>query len=366
MKKVLVIVTTGFEPYGGLASVALNYYRSMDKSGLVIDFASTNKIDKQLEDELVSNNSKYYCLGDRKRHLFSYLSKLRKLLLKRKYDVIHVHGNSSTMYLELNVAKKNGISERIAQCHTTRSNYPLANKLLRNKFERSYTTAIAVSQQAGDWLFGAGNYVILNNAIDVNHYKFDASVRKKIRAELGIDDKFVIGNVGKLNPPKNQKYLLEVFAEVKKHRENAYLLIAGGGELEDQLKEQIKELKIEKDVTLLGMVDDTAPYLQAMDVFVFTSIFEGLGMALIEAQASGLEVLSSDVVPKETKVSKFINYIGLDKEPGIWASKVAEMNSNNRTENSNQAIESITKHGYNISTEAVKLRTIYVGEQGAK
>lgn len=359
MKKILIVITTDFVSYGGLTSVMMNYYNAMDKKNIQIDFASTNVVPKNLLSKLYVNNSRYFCLGNRKRSLLKYLFNLVKLLKKEKYDVIHVNGNSSTMAIELQTARFCGIKQRLAHGHTTRTNYPLIHKILTSIFRNSYTIGIAVSNQAGEWLFKKG-YKILNNAIDINHYKFDRQLREQFRNKYNLENKFVVGNVGKLNPPKNHSYLLRVFSEIKKVKDNAFLIIAGGGELEGQLKKEAYDLGISDFVLFLGMVEDTAPILQAMDVFVFTSVFEGLGMALIEAQASGLRCVCSDVVPKETKVTGLIQYLSLNESPVKWAEIISLIDFDNRTDVSEEAYKSITAAGYNINIEAYKLRKIYL------
>ena len=362
MKKILIVITTDFVSYGGLASVMMNYYNAMNKKDIQVDFASTNIAPKNLASELQVNNSSYFCLGNRKRNLLKYLFNLVKLLKKEQYDVIHVNGNSSTMAIELQTARFCGIKQRLAHGHTTRTDYPLIHKILTIIFRNSYTVGIAVSNKTGKWLFKKG-YRILNNAIDIKHYKFDGQLREQFRIKYNLENKFVVGNVGKLNPSKNHSYLLKVFSEIRKIRRNAFLVIAGGGELEGQLKKETYDLGISDFVLFLGMVEDAAPVLQAMDVFVFTSIFEGLGMALIEAQASGLRCVCSDIVPKETRVTGLIQYVSLRESPVKWAEIISLVDFDNRTNASEKAYKSITAAGYNIDIEAYKLRKIYLDKK---
>lgn len=360
MKKVLIIITTGFSPFGGLTSVMMNYYRAMDKKDLYIDIASTNEAEKSLLEELSNNGSQYYRLGDRKKNIFYYLMNLYRRIKQGRYDVVHVNGNSSTMMFELYIAKYCGVDCRIAHGHTTRSNYPKLHKLLEPMFKRSYTHGVAVSKEVGDWLFEDG-YRILNNAIDLEHYKFSKDLRNEFRKKYEIDgDTVVVGNVGKLNAPKNQSFLLRVFAAAKKQKENMILVVVGGGGLENELKELACRLDISDSVIFLGMVNDTREAMQGMDVFVFTSIFEGLGMALIEAQAAGLPCISSDTVPKETKVSDLIEYVSLLEEPEYWARLILGKMQMDRETVSEMVQEDIRRSGYDIKIEADKLRKLYL------
>lgn len=155
--------------------------------------------------------------GSRKYSPMHYMKKLATVLKMEKYDVIHVNGNSSTMAMELVTAKLVGVPSRIAHVHTTRSKYPYANVVLHPIFATSYTTALAVSKQAGDWLYGK-NYTLLNNAINTAKYKFNVDVREKMRKKYELTGKFVIGTVGKLNPPKNHIHLLQTFGRKKLHK----------------------------------------------------------------------------------------------------------------------------------------------------
>lgn len=359
MKKILIVITTAFVPYGGISTVVLNYYRAIDKKDIEIDIASTNMAPQILIDELKENSSRYFCLG-RRSNCIAYIRNLKRVL-KNGYDAIHVNGNSSTMILELLPAKMQKVPLRIAHVHTTKSNYPLLSSILRPLFAKTYNNAVAVSNDAGKWLFGDG-YTVLNNAINTEKYTFSMVAREKIRKELNIPNStFVVGNVGKLNYPKNHQYLVRVFAKVHNRLPDSKLLIVGGGELESQLRDQVKELKLEDAVIFTGMVNDASEYLQAFDFFAFPSRFEGLGLALIEAQASGLRCIISNKVPKEAIVSDNVQIIGIDEKEtqGEWAEYILDNALYNRETNSIGAMGSIRAHGYDISTEANKLRSIY-------
>lgn len=357
MTKILVIITTELVQYGGLASVMLNYYRSMNRKNFQIDFASTNEIDEELKTEFHFCNTKYYNLGKRK-NILRYIYNLMNVVRKEKYDIVHVNGNSSTMVLELLASKAGGVKRIIAHGHAARSSYPIIHKLLHPVFCCLYTDAIAVSKKTGDWLF-KDEYHILNNAIDTEKYSFNQELRKKIREEYNIQDKFVIGNVGKLNQDKNHIFLIQLFCEIKKEKDNAMLLLVGGGALEDELRRKVEDFGISDSVIFTGMLNDTSGVLQAMDVFVFPSKFEGFGMALVEAQAAGLMCVSSDSVPLETKVSKSVYYLSLNENKTNWIEKIINSNSLNRTKISEENCKSIAMAGYDIHCEAEKLRKIY-------
>ena len=358
MKKVLIVITTGFAPYGGLTTVMMNYFRNMDRSDLQVDFASTNEVDEESLTELHTHGARYFNLGDRKKNLPGYMFRLYKLIRREKYDVVHINGNSATMVFDLLPAYVCRIPVRIAHGHTTQSGYPIAHKVLSPLFKKMYTHGIVTSKAAGEWLYGE-HYIVLNNAIDVCHYAFSQEARARVRKDWGLEGKYVVGNVGKLNPPKNHTFLLDIFEQIRLQRSDAVLVIAGGGEIEEELRRKCKELGVEDSVIFLGMLDDTSDVLQAFDVFVFTSKFEGLGMALIEAQAAGLECICSDVVPIETKVSDHIRYLSLEESAAKWAEATLAIGQYDRASHAAAAAETIRQHGYDIHYEAEKLEKIY-------
>lgn len=359
MKKILIIITTGFANYGGLTSVMMNYYRAMNRNELQIDFASTNNPDSDSAYNYIKKyGSDYFCLGDRKKKLIVYLYKLDKILKQNQYDAVHVNGNSATMMFELLVCKSNHIPVRIAHGHTTRSDYPMMHQFLKFFLKRTYTHALAVSEKTGEWLFDK-NFIILNNAIEVEKYKYNDNVRNKLKESLGLNNSTVLGNVGKLYAAKNQKFLIDVFYYYHVIIPQSKLVLVGGGELEEDLKKQCEDRGLQSDVLFLGMRNDIQEIIQTFDVFVFPSLYEGLGLALIEAQASGLKCIASDAVPRETEVTSNVRYLSLDKSAKYWAQEISNIGSYDRHESSNIASKSIRSHGYDITQEVYKLENIY-------
>lgn len=355
--KVLIIITTAFVPTGGLTTVMMNYYRNMDKSNIIIDFASTNVAPTVLTDELKKNGGKYVQLPMRKR-IFKYYNTLKQIC--KQYDVIHVNGNSATSAIELLAAKMAGVSVRIAHNHNTNTEHPIIHRLLLPIFRHTYTIGLACSSDAGNWLFSEGNFEVLNNAIDVRKYMFDKAKRNKIRNEFNIpQETFVIGHVGKYNEQKNHHKIIEVFYEYAQLHNNAILLCVGYGPLKNIIESKIKELGITEKVILTGERIDVPELLCAMDFFIFPSLWEGLGLAVIEAQASGLPCLLSDQVPQDVYLSNHITSLPIKSENKVWVQKIESMTVYNREENSKQNAISITKGGYNISEQANKLLEIY-------
>lgn len=339
----------------------MNYYRNMNKSDLSVDFASTNALEEALLLELGKNGSEYYDLGQRNNAPLRYYTNLYKLLKRNRYDVIHVNGNSATMAMELMIAKLCGVEKRIAHGHNARTSHPVIHRLLGPALKSSYTDALCVSESSGKWLYGSG-YTVLNNAIDAEHYSFDPVARDRLRHELSISsDCVVVGTVGRLNHQKNTLKILSIFHKYHQTNANSKLLIVGGGELMASLQEAAKNMGIAEDMIFAGVQNDAAPFLQAMDVFLFASRFEGLGLAIIEAQASGLYCLIPDHLPTESRVTELIGLYNLNDDeagPADWLGRHAS--SDGREARSSAACVQIAACGYAIQDKANELRKIYI------
>lgn len=358
MLKILNVITTGFAFNGGLSTVALNYYKYLPQDSFSVDFASYNEIDSALEKYLKQNKSQYCKLPHRKKNIISYMYNLLRLIKKNKYDIIHIHGNSATMFFELLPAILGGINCRIVHVHTTQSEYPKLHKLLYPFFIRSFTVAIAVSKKSGDWLYKDKKYYVLNNAIELSKYRFNKESRYLVRQRYNIKNELVIGNVGKFTDSKNQLFLIDIFYYFHLKCPNSKLMLVGDGDYRNVLEQKIKKCHLEDDVIFVGLVDDASEYYSAIDCFIFPSKYEGLGLALLEAQASGLYCIASSSVPKETKLTNCIDYEDLDAPTEEWVNKITYIQD--RELQCIENLKEIENKGYNIEKEVNKLIDIYI------
>lgn len=360
MKRILVIITTAFTATGGLASVMLNYYRSLDKNGLQIDFASTNTITPDLNDEIQKNGSKYYQLPKRK-NIIGYWKAVN--CLSRNYDVVHVHANSSTAVIELSAAKAAGVSKRIHHNHNSKTQHQVINALLHPFFKHSYTDAIACSQLAGDWLFGKGKYVILRNAINLHKFVYNDDVREQVREKYNIQrNEFVLGHVGKFVEAKNHYFLIKLFAVYHSKHPNSKLLLVGDGVLRAKIETWISESGCAESIVLAGLRSDVSALVQAMDIFVFPSLYEGMPLSVMEAEASGLPCLISSNVTSDVNIGQDVKMKDLTDGVKDWADSIDSFDyAISREVRCHNNYELITKAGYNIENEANELLKIYNG-----
>lgn len=356
--KILVIICTAFVPWGGLTTVAMNYYRAMNKDGMIIDFASTNDAEEKLVDELESNGGEYFKLPQRKK-IFSYVSKLYSIL--KDYDVIHIHGNSATMSLELFPAVLCRVPKRIVHCHTTQPTAKALSKFLRPAFLKMYTQAIAVSKEAGVWLYGEDNFVVLNNAISVKKYQFDNKLREEVRRQLRVSkDTIIFGHVGKIYEPKNHPYLIRIFYQIKKRKKDSILLLVGDGPMKKEIEDLADDLKLSDSVIFAGMSNDTVKWMQAMDCFIFPSLWEGFSLALAEAQANGLKCFVSKGISEKSNIIGNVEILDLDEGEVVWTEKIC--NSSYQRMKSDEVVAKFRKAHLDISLEADHLRVIYYGK----
>ena len=324
--QILVIIPT-FNSCGGMESFIMNYYRHMDHSKVQLDFLTHNVTDNFYINEVNRYGSRVYRLPTFSISSLKEIQNLyEEILNNKKYDVVHCNmANAAFLYLK--IAKKHNIPLRILHSHQDKAadtishsirNYPLL------KIGKKYANLfLACSKNAGDFLFKNDEYIILNNAIDYSKYPFDEKFRRKMRKELNISSStIVIGHTGRLCPQKNQSFLLKIVSHLIRNNNDILLLLIGDGQDEQLLKNQVKELNIQNNVMFLGSRNDVNDLLQAMDVFVFPSIYEGLGISVLESQANGLPTICSNGVPLEANISGDLIYMDLDDPIDKWANVI--------------------------------------------
>lgn len=364
-KRVLRILQVGMSPYyGGTEAFLMNQYRAIDRSKIQFDFLNVYNEKIACEDEIEELGGKIYHLDMARHHgLSMYHRNLDSFFVKNadEFDAVHCNFQSLVNIDILRYAKKYGIKVRIAHAHN--SGYGVEpnikqklliyiNKIILQQYATHY---FACSELAARWMFGV-KATIVKNAINTKKFIFSSSMRDQVREQLKLGNCFTVIFVGRLDPQKNPIFTLEVFNELKKIHSNAKLLIVGDGILKQQIQEKIQQLKLNDDVHLLGNRTDVNNLLQAADVFLLPSRFEGLGIVLIEAQAAGLKTYTSaNVVPKEVKITDLLEFISLDKSAKEWASLMGK-SIDKRADKS----ECIIKAGYDNFANAKKLEKIYI------
>lgn len=345
---------------GGLESMLMNYYRHIDREKVQFDFLVHRQERAAFDDEIESLGGKIYRLPRLVPWSKAYLSELKCFFDEHpEYEVVHVHQDCLSSVI-LKAAAQHHIPVRIAHSHSANQDknlkYPI--KLWYKRSIPKYATNLfTCSKDAGDWMFSGAPYQIINNAIDTAAYAYDPEKRAEMRCRLGLTDELVVGHVGRFNQPKNHPFLLEVFAALLKKEPHAVLLLVGGGEDMPKIQAKAQTLGIAERVRFLGVRSDVADLMQAMDIFVFPSLYEGLPVTMVEAQASGLPCVISDKVPSECILTDgLVDILPLLANPDAWAAKILEKRRILRTDHHTE----ITAHGFDIITEAVKLQKFYL------
>lgn len=349
---------------GGVESVVMNYYRYIDRTKIQFDFICDDDSTNIPYEEIEKLGGKVILIPPYQKVL-KYHNKLKKILKEGHYKIVHSHINTLSVF-SLFAAKCAGVPVRIAHSHSTTNKKEKKKNLLKQvlrPFSKLFATDyMCCSELAGRWLFGdkeydKGNVYLLNNAIDLDKFKYDKKLRDKKRKELDIDkDTLVIGHIGRFVEQKNHRFLLDIFNEIHKKESNLILLLAGQGPLMDEMKEKVNTLGLNDCVRFLGQRSDANELYQAFDVFLLPSLYEGLPVVGVEAQASGLLCVLSDDMTKETKVLDTTRFMSLDDTAEEWSNKILDdVNKHKRIDSSKE----MTDKNFNIKEEIKRLEECY-------
>lgn len=348
----------------GVAAYLENYYKNMD----LTKFETTILV---LNDDNKGRYEAFKALGCKiiefyKSESFGkYLKKVDKLFKDNQFDIIHCHTPNYGAFF-MHYAKKHGVISRILHSHANKyadtkinaiRNFPLFKFAVLNS-----NKYLACSKIAGDFLFKKREYLVINNAIELLAFKFDLNKREKLRNELKLEDKYVIGEFGRLCPQKNQLFTIDIFYEIYKKKEDARLLLIGDGALENDIRKKVSEYGLEEKVIILNSKSNICDYYNCLDMFLLPSTYEGLGIVLIEAQANSLPCYTSlDRVPKLAKISPLLKYLDLNDGASKWADCIMNDNDNVRKD----YYEEILNSDFNIKNEAKKLEEFYISSVNA-
>lgn len=351
-----IIMTVGSLKVNGVSGVILNYIKNMNMANLRIDLVCCLPVDENYKKDLEDLGIHVIVLPTRNQRPFSYYRKLFYIMKKGDYDIFHIHTNSCTSAIDLILAKWAGIRKRIAHSHNSSCTHIITHKLLYGLFEKNYTDGVACSELAGKWLFRNKPFVILNNGIDVQKFKFNERNRFEIRKEFNIEsDTFVIGHVGLFSKIKNQAFLIDVFDKYHESNKNSKLLLVGDGVLLQEIKGKVSYLGLEDSVIFAGIRKDINKIYSAMDAFALPSYYEGLCLVGIEAQCNGLDCILSKNITKEVDQTGDVVFLPID-DIGPWISSFTGV-VDHRNANASKILE---KSRFNIKNEANRLRDIYL------
>ena len=362
MKKVLIIGTTYI--FGGVGRIIFDLCKHIDRDKVEFDFlyySDASIEEKKVIKELGGN---FYLVPRYSRNPIHFLKYIKKFYREHNYDWIHIHASTAMLLIYSLPVWKEENTKIIYHSHASYLDggfNRILHRLLKPLVIKHSDIRLAVSKQAATLMYGEGlNYICLNNGIDTAKYCYDPKVRSNIRSQVGIEDKYVIGNVGRFSVVKNHKFMLKVFNKIYNKDNNTVLLLVGGGELEDEIRQEVKERKLEDSVIFYGTTNEVSKIFQVMDVFFLPSLWEAFPVAAIEAQAAGLPVVASTEISDEVAITPDFHNMDLNRDSiDVWADKLLSLkDSYNRT----NKYEAIIQAGYDITTSADELKNIYIGD----
>lgn len=353
-KRILQVVT--YMGRGGIETMLMNYYRHMDRTKVQFDFLVHRDFEADFDDEIEALGGRIYRVPPMNPLKPSYWRALDDFFRAHPYEIVHCHLNYKSGVV-LAAAKRVGIPVRVAHAHTASMSAgfsKFARIVMKPLIPRTATHCLACGRAAGDAIFGGMPYGLIPNAIDAGALSFREKVRRRMRRELGLAEEYTLIHVGRFGGEKNHAFLLDAFAEVRKAEPTAVLLLAGDGPLRSELEHRAEALP-KGAVRFLGVRRDVPDLLQAADVFAFPSIFEGLPVTMIEAQAAGLPCVKSDTVTDECIVTDLVTSLPID-DPKPWADAILAAKDTPRTDR----LADIQRSGYDITAAADKLTRFYL------
>lgn len=315
---------------GGLETMIMNWYRNIDRNVIQFDFLVHHSERCFYDDEIEDYGGRIYRLTFSNDHnIIKYLRDLNSFFAKhsKDYKVIHGHHSSYGIFY-LKYAKKYGIPTRISHSHIasfSKNKTGFVLFLLSRGYKKYANIHFACSHAAGKYMYGNNNYQVINNGIDTYRFRFSLDARQQIREHMHLENKSVCIHVGRFHDQKNHSFLIDVFGEYQKINPDSVLLLIGGGPLQSMIKAKVNKMGMSESVHFLNKIDNVYDYLSAADIFIFPSLYEGLPLTLVEAQASGLPIICSSNVTHETKLTENYYELSLNETSQTWALKIVDI-----------------------------------------
>lgn len=353
-----VLQVIGSMNHGGAESMIMNLYREIDRSKVQFDFLVCTKEKGAFDDEIISLGGSIYHDVERitKDNLLKYQKLCDDFFKAHRYGLVHCHIGSIAQFVT-RAAKRCG-AYTIVHCHSATNNKQYRFLAFPARFTADFY--MSCGKKAGEIRFGSrivnsDRFMILNNAIQTEKYRFNKELQDNLRQQYGIENKFVIGHIGRMVYAKNHDFLLDIFNEILKIKPDSVLVLAGDGVKKEPIEEKAKLLGLTDKIIFLGTVENVNEILNMFDIMIFPSHYEGLPISLIEAQANGLQCLVSDGVSAEAGICECLEFMSLEKSAEEWAEKA--LNKGDYIHRDYSA--DIIKAGYDVKATAKMIENFY-------
>jgi glycosyltransferase involved in cell wall biosynthesis len=356
MLKILVVQATVFG-LDGISRVVTNYYLYQNHNEIKMDILTINPVNEKLAQEMRINGDYNYVIPFRNKKPIKYIESIAEIIKKNGYQLIHVHGCSATLFVEMLAAKLAGVQVRIAHSHSTACDHVKINNILKPFFLRLCTDGFACGLEAGKWLFNGRIFKIIPNGIDMQTFRYNESIREEVRKRYGLENNLVVGHVGRFSEQKNHRKLIEIFEAFYQKRKDGKLVLVGDGVLKKEIEEIARKKNL--DVLFVGLSNEVEKWFQTMDIVVFPSLYEGLPLGIIEAQATGLPCLLSNTISPLTAITDLVQFIDLNANTDIWVQKILDIDITKRKTHQVLVEQQIKKAHFDIRENCKELENIY-------
>lgn len=358
MKNVLFCIPS-FSLGNGVAKFVMNYYHSLLEKNYKVDFLLVSKepTNTKYLDEVLKNNSEVYYIptGNVIGRIKRTKAKMQEILKNKKYDIVDVNLVDLYAYGCISAAKENYVKKIIYHAHNpyTIGKLLFLRDILNHQCIKLSTDLVACTEETGKSIFKKKEFTIIKNAIYFEDYRYDLSARNKYRKELQLEDKLIIGAVGRLTSQKNPFFAIKVFEEILKQEPKAHFIWVSNGDLKDKFLDYITKHNLKENVTLLADRQDINKFYSTFDIFLLPSKYEGLGIVFLEAQCNGLPIYTSDKVPKEVKKCSNVHFLSLTKKPIAWANYILKTYKTAKKRNQYYSILKNSDYDYNVNKDNI-------------
>lgn len=363
MEKIKILHISGTMNIGGQETFIMNILRNIDKEKYQIDIVVHSNEKGFFDDEIKKLGGQIYCITPISKGVIKHCLDLAKVIKKGNYKIIHRHAATTVIWIEMLTAMLCRVKKRIVHSHSkSNDRNQFVHKLNKPLLNLFTNCRLACSREAGEFLFGEkSQFKIIPNGIKTSDFRYSLKKRKKIRDELKIDEKtLLIGHIGRFTYAKNHTFILKIFKELLNLNSNIKLLLVGHGELENNIKKQIEDMSLKEKIIILENRNDIGIIMSSLDTFVFPSIYEGLPVTLVEAQAAGLYCIISNTISNEVDIiPEIIKRLSINSSATVWAKEILKYHNKNSREKYNNIIK---KSSFHINNTVKMLEEIYLAK----